>query len=42
MIIGGMHATLVPDEVAQHADSVYIGAAEFKWHEALGDARQGR
>jgi radical SAM superfamily enzyme YgiQ (UPF0313 family) len=40
--MGGMHATLVPDEVALHADSVYIGDAELKWHEVLKDVRQRR
>jgi len=42
VIMGGMHATLLPDEVALHADSVYIGDAEFKWHKVLEDARQGK
>lgn len=28
VILGGHHATLLPDEAAQHADSVFIGSAE--------------
>lgn len=28
VIMGGHHATLMPDEAAQHADSVFIGSAE--------------
>jgi radical SAM superfamily enzyme YgiQ (UPF0313 family) len=42
VIMGGMHATLVPDEVASHADSVYVGDAEFMWHQALDDASRGQ
>ncbi|MBG7609705.1 MAG: B12-binding domain-containing radical SAM protein [Anaerolineae bacterium] len=41
VIMGGMHATLIPDEVIQHTDSLYIGDAEFKWREALEDAEKG-
>ena len=29
VIMGGMHPTLIPEEAKQHADSVYIGDAEF-------------
>jgi len=42
VIMGGMHATLLPDEVGQHADALYIGDAEFKWREALEDAQNGK
>ncbi len=42
VIMGGMHATLLPDEVAAHADSVYLGDAELLWPEVLADARRGR
>lgn len=42
VIMGGMHATLLPDEVADHTDALYIGDAEFKWREALEDARKGQ
>ena len=41
VIIGGMHATLNPEEVAQYADSVYIGDAEFLWHQVVEDAKNG-
>ncbi|HNT74163.1 MAG TPA: radical SAM protein [Anaerolineae bacterium] len=41
VIMGGMHATLLPDEVAQHADSVYTGDAEFLWADVIADARRG-
>ncbi len=42
VIMGGMHATLTPDEVALYADSVYIGDAEFLWHQVLDDVRNNR
>lgn len=42
VIIGGMHATLLPEEVAEHADSVYTGDAESRWSEVVADAREGR
>ncbi|MBN1937031.1 MAG: radical SAM protein [Anaerolineae bacterium] len=41
VIMGGMHATLLPGEVAQHADSVYTGDAETLWGRVIADARQG-
>lgn len=40
VVMGGYHATLVPDEVAQEADAVVIGDAEAVWCELLEDARR--
>ena len=31
VIIGGIHATLLPEEAAQHADVVVVGEAETIW-----------
>lgn len=42
VIVGGMHATLVPDEAAQHADSVCVGDAESLWRQVVEDARRGK
>jgi radical SAM superfamily enzyme YgiQ (UPF0313 family) len=42
VIIGGMHPTLLPEEMAQHADAVYIGDAEMLWAQVIEDARKGR
>jgi radical SAM superfamily enzyme YgiQ (UPF0313 family) len=42
VIMGGMHPTLVPGEVAQHADSIYLGDAEFLWTQVIEDARRGK
>jgi len=42
VVIGGMHATLVPDEVAEHADAVYTGDGEALWSQVVADAHRGR
>lgn len=42
VIMGGMHPTLLPEEVARYADSLYIGDAEFLWQQVVEDARQGK
>jgi radical SAM superfamily enzyme YgiQ (UPF0313 family) len=42
VILGGFHATLVPDEAQQHADSILIGEAEGVWNEMLDDLAAGR
>ena len=42
VVMGGMHATLVPDEVAEHADAVFTGDAEYMWVRMIEDARRGR
>lgn len=41
VVMGGFHATLVPDEVGQYAESVVIGEAEGVWAEVIDDARHG-
>src|SRR3990172_3540133 len=42
VIMGGIHATLLPEEVAEHADSVFTGDAETLWAQVLADAHEGR
>ena len=42
VVMGGMHATLLPDEVAEHADAVVSGDAETVWTGLLADVRDGR
>ncbi len=42
VILGGIHPTLLPEEAAQHADSLYLGDAEFLWTQVLDDCRRGR
>ena len=31
VIMGGMHVTLLPQEVREHADSLFMGDAETIW-----------
>jgi radical SAM superfamily enzyme YgiQ (UPF0313 family) len=40
VVIGGPHATAIPEEAARHADGVVIGEAEDTWPHVLDDARR--
>lgn len=42
VILGGIHVTLLSDEAAQQADSIYIGDAEFLWAQVIADAQAGQ
>jgi radical SAM superfamily enzyme YgiQ (UPF0313 family) len=42
VVFGGPHPTLLPDEAAQHADSVLIGEAEGVWPNLIRDFQKGR
>jgi len=42
VVMGGVHATLVPNEVAEHADSVVVGYAEENWPQLLRDFKDGK
>jgi radical SAM superfamily enzyme YgiQ (UPF0313 family) len=42
VVMGGFHATLVPEEVAEYADSVVVGEAENVWPTVVDDYRHGR
>jgi radical SAM superfamily enzyme YgiQ (UPF0313 family) len=42
VVMGGFHAMLIPQEVAQYAESVVIGEAEDIWAQVVDDARHGR
>ncbi|MGQ9455272.1 MAG: B12-binding domain-containing radical SAM protein [Armatimonadota bacterium] len=42
VVIGGVHATALPEEAAGHADAVVIGEAEGKWPELIKDFQRGR
>ncbi len=42
VIMGGIHVTLLPEEVTEHCDSIIIGDAEPVWVEMLTDAMAGR
>lgn len=41
VVIGGMHACLMPEECLQHADAIVIGEAEYVWPQLLKDAATG-
>jgi len=42
VIMGGMHSTLFPEEVEEHADSVVIGDAEEVWPRIIKDFKNGK
>jgi len=42
VVLGGAHATLVPDEVAQWADVTVVGEAYYTWPEIIRDFDSGR
>lgn len=42
VVMGGFHASLAPEEVARHAESVVVGEAEALWPEVIDDYRHGR
>lgn len=42
VVLGGIHASMQPDEAASFADSVVIGEGESVWPEVLADAAGGR
>jgi radical SAM superfamily enzyme YgiQ (UPF0313 family) len=39
--LGGLHVTSLPEEAAQHADSIFIGPGEDTWPVFLADYRAG-
>lgn len=40
-VIGGIHASMVPEEAALYCDAVVINEAESVWHEVIADAEAG-
>ena len=42
VILGGMHATLQPEEAAKYADSILLGDAETVWADTIKDLRAGK
>ncbi len=41
-VLGGIHASMCPEEALQHSDSVVIGEAEQVWEQVLDDAEHDR
>jgi radical SAM superfamily enzyme YgiQ (UPF0313 family) len=42
VVLGGPHATLLPQEAGAHADAVVVGEAERTWPLAIHDAARGQ
>ena len=42
VVLGGYHATALPDEAKKHADSVILGMAEANWPVLLKDFENGK
>ena len=41
VVMGGVHASVLPDEALGHVDSVMIGEAELQWSAMLSDFQKG-
>ena len=39
--LGGLHVTSLPDEAAEHADTIFLGPGEDTWPRFLADFRRG-
>jgi radical SAM superfamily enzyme YgiQ (UPF0313 family) len=42
VVLGGLHVSLMPEEAAQHADSIVLYGAEGAWPRLVEDFRRGR
>jgi radical SAM superfamily enzyme YgiQ (UPF0313 family) len=42
VVLGGIHASTMPDEASEHADAVVIGEAEGIWLQVIEDFKAGR
>ena len=42
VVLGGLHATLVPDEAMLFGDAIVVGEGEILWPKVLEDAERGR
>lgn len=42
VVLGGIHATALPEEASRHADAVVVGEAEGKWQSLIQDFQSGR
>ena len=41
VVIGGYHASLMPEEVQEYADTVFVGSAEGNWERFLIELENG-
>ena len=42
VVMGGIHASMLPEEALEHCDCVVVGEAEKLWEEVVADASSGR
>ncbi|MEW6377930.1 MAG: radical SAM protein [Thermodesulfobacteriota bacterium] len=42
IVMGGVHASMLPEEALQHFDAVVVGEAEEVWPELIEDLKKGR
>ena len=42
VVLGGLHVTSLPDEAAEHADTIFLGPGEDTWPQFLRDYRKGQ
>ena len=42
VVMGGIHATILPKEVKEHVDSVVVGEGEISWPRLLNDFKKGK
>lgn len=42
VVLGGLHVSLMPEEAAQHADSIVVGGAEGAWPDLVADFRKSQ
>lgn len=42
VVLGGLHVSMMPDEAAEHADSIVLYGAEGAWPQLVQDFRKGR
>jgi len=42
VVLGGLHVTSLPDEAAQHADTIFLGPGEDTWPQFLREFRLGQ
>jgi radical SAM superfamily enzyme YgiQ (UPF0313 family) len=42
VVLGGLHVTSLPDEAAEHADTIFLGPGEDTWPKFLRDYRAGQ
>lgn len=41
-VVGGLHASVMPDEAGKYADAVVLGEGEFVWNQVIDDVEAGR